>query len=186
MAKHVLSLEVPDTLNGCIFRVVDTSIYATTPVNCPLLQITPPGFIHPVNFTTPVIEPGFMANITACDLGLQTDNCGTTYQDIPDGIYIVKYSVSPSELLYVEYNHLRMTCALNRVKQLYCDLSLGACEPSTELMATLNQIRLIQQYLDAAKSYVEICHDPNKGMELYRYAVKLLDKLSCNSDCKTC
>ena len=41
MSKHVLSLEIPDTMNKCIFRVVDTSVYATgIPITCPLLQIT--------------------------------------------------------------------------------------------------------------------------------------------------
>lgn len=186
MAKHVLSLEMPDTLNGCILRVVDTSVYATSPVNCPLLQITVPGFIHPVNFGAPDIAPGFMANITACDLGLQSEQCGTTYMNLPDGIYIVKYSVSPNEVIYAEYNHLRMTCVLNRVRETYCDLSLGTCEPSSEQMTKLNQLRLIQQYLMAAKVTVEDCHDPEKGMQLYTYAVKLLDKLTCSTSCNKC
>lgn len=187
MAKHVLSLEIPDTMNKCIFRVVDTSVYATTiPVTCPLLQITPPGYIHPVNFTNPQILPGFNLNLTACDLELQVSDCGTTFYDVPDGIYIVKYSVEPKDLVYVEYNHLRTTCADNRIKEIYCSLSLGACDPPAAIKDKLNQVRLIQQYLKAAKAYVEDCHEPTKGMELYRYAVKLIDKLSCSSSCKTC
>jgi hypothetical protein len=45
----------------------------------------------------------------------------------------------------------------------------------------LNKITMIQRYLDAAKSFVEYCHEPAKGMELYNYAIKLLDKLDCKS-----
>lgn len=187
MSKHLLSLEIPDTMNGCILRVVDTSAYAAgIPVTCPLLQITNPGYIHPENFTTPQIETGFNANLTACDLGLQTSNCGTDFSNISDGIYIIKYSVEPRNLVYVEYNHLRTTCAQNRIKELYCSLELAACDPPAAKKDKLNQIRLIQQYLKASKAYVEDCHDPKRGMELYKYAVSLIDKLSCNTSCKTC
>lgn len=186
MAQHVLSLESPDTLNKCILRVVDTSVYnpQTSPV-CPLLQVTLPGFKVPVQFTDSQIQPGFNLNLTACDLDLQTTNCGSTYQSLPDGIYIIKYSVSPHDLVYVEYNHLRITCALNKIQSIYCDLDLGTCEPPTKILDQLRQIQLIQQYLNAAKAQVEFCHQPSKGMELYRYAIKLLDKITCTS-CTSC
>ena len=49
MAKHVLSLEAPDTMNLCQIRIVDTSIYnADVEIQCPLLEITLPGFERPV------------------------------------------------------------------------------------------------------------------------------------------
>jgi hypothetical protein len=186
MAKSILSLEVPDTLNKCIFRVVDTSVYdPNIPVSCPLLQITVPGF-RPVNIVPPQINPGFSLNLTACDLGIQSADCNTVFYDIPDGIYIVKYSIEPKTLVYVEYNHLRITCASNKIREIYCELSMGACEPTTTVLEKLNKIRIIQQQLAAAKAYVEDCHDPKGGMELYTYAVSQLNKLSCNTGCKTC
>ena len=176
---------MPDTLNKCILRIVDTSVYDTDiPVNCPTLQVTVPGYIHPVNFTNPEINTGFILNLTACDLDIQTTQCGTTFYDVPDGIYIIKYSVSPNELVYVEYNHLRITSALNKVKDIYCELDLGACEPPSDILKKLNQIRIIEQYLKAAKAYVEDCHDAKKGMELYAYAVKQLDKMFCGTGCR--
>jgi hypothetical protein len=187
MSKHVLSLEMPDTTNKCILRVVDTSVYAPgIPITCPLLQITLPGFNQPVNFSSPQIEPGFNANLTACDLEIQSSDCGTTFYNVPDGIYVVKYSVEPKDYVYVEYNHLRVTCALNKIKNIYCDLQLSACDPPPAVKAKLEQIRLIEQYIKAAKAYVEDCHDPKRGMDLYNYAVLLLDKMSCGTGCKTC
>ena len=186
MAQHVLSLEAPDTLNKCILRVVDTSVYnPLTPPSCILLQITLPGFNVPVQFTDTEITPGFNLNLTACDLDLQVNNCGTTYQNLPDGIYIIKYSVSPNDLVYVEYNHLRITCALNKIQAIYCNLDLAACDPPAAVKEKLNQVRLIQQYLSAAKAQVEYCHQPAKGMDLYRYALTLISKLDCTS-CSTC
>jgi len=187
MAQNVLSLEVPDTMNKCVLRVQDMSIYnPQKPAVCPLLQITLPGFKLPVQFTDVQIQLGFSLNLTACDLELQTQNCGSKYNDLPDGIYIIRYSVSPNDIVYVEYNHLRITCALNKVQAVYCDLDLAACDPAAVVKEKLNQIRLIQQYLYAAKAQVEFCHQPQKGMELYRYALKLLGKLTCNTSCSTC
>lgn len=187
MAKHILSLEIPDVMNKSVFRVIDTSVYASSiAVVNPLLQITPPGFIHPSNIEQPVIEAGFTINATACDLQLQAEGCNETLYNIQDGLYIVKYSVEPKDIVYVEYNHLRITCSLNRIKEIYCELDLGACDAPADLKQKLNQLRLIEQYLKAAKANVEICHNPKKGMELYKYAIKLLDRLSCSSSCKSC
>jgi len=182
MAQHVLSLEVPDTLNKCVLRVVDTSVYNGTP-ECPLLQITLPGFSVPAELTP---DPYFIGNYTACTLGIQTVNCGTNYVDLPDGIYIIKYSVKPHEYAYVEYNHLRITTALNIIQCILCDLDLGTCDPREDIKAKLNQITLIKRYLDAAKAKVEYCLEPANGMQLYNYAIKLLNKLACNTNCGTC
>lgn len=187
MAQHVLSLEVPDTMNKCILRVQDTSVYnpLIAPV-CPRLLITLPGFNIPVSFDDTQISPGFSLNLTACDLELQKFNCGTSYDDLPDGIYIIKYSVSPNDQVFVEYNHLRITKALNIVQCILCFLDLGICAPSVEIEEKAEQLRIVRLYLDAAKAQVEFCHHPKKGMELYRYAIKLLNKLACNTNCGTC
>lgn len=184
MAQNVLSIEAPDTMNKCILRIVDTSIYNPLQLpTCPWLQITLPGFNIPVNFDDTEISPGFMLNLTACDLDLQTAGCGTTYDDLPDGIYIIKYSVSPNDQVYVEYNHLRITKALYMIQCILCYLDLAACDPPVAVKQKLDQLTFIRRYLDAAKAKVEFCHEPTKGMELYRYAIKLLDKLACNTDC---
>lgn len=187
MAQNVLSVEAPDTMNKCILRIVDTSVYnPTLAPTCPLLQITVPGFSIPVQFTDTTISPGFMLNLTACDLDLQTIKCGSVYNSLPDGVYIIKYSVSPNDQVYVEYNHLRITCAMYMYQSILCDLDLATCAPPEEVEDKLDQLTIIRRYLDAAKAHVEFCHNPRKGMELYRYAVKLLEKLSCRSSCSTC
>jgi hypothetical protein len=182
MAQHKLSVEAPDTLNTFILRLVDTSIYdSNMAVDCPILEITLPGFTHPVQFTTPDITTGFIKNFTACDLEIQTANCATQYNDIPDGIYVIKYSVSPNDVVYVEYNHLRITKALVRYQEILCDIDVAACDPTDEIRKKLDSLALIKSYLEAAKAKVETCHEPQKGMELFSYAKKLLDKFECKS-----
>jgi hypothetical protein len=177
---HKLSLEIPTVLNICILKVFDTSVYTELlPVTCSTLQVTVPGFTTAENIP---FTPGSSPVLTACGLGLQNTNCDTELYAIPDGIYIIKYSVSPNDVLYVEYNHLRITKALNRYTSILCDLELAACEPSEKIKKKLDKLNEIKNYLDAAKAKVEYCHEPDKGMTLYNYAIKLLDKL----ECKTC
>jgi hypothetical protein len=180
MANHVLSLEVPTVMNPCILSINDTSIYADiVPVTCETLNVTVPGFSYSNQIN---VTAGFTEILTACDLQLQTVNCGETYVNLPDGIYIIKYSVSPNELVYVEYNHLRITQALVRWNKAMCNLDLAACEPTAKVQERLERLRIIRMYLDAAKAKVEFCQEPQKGMTLYNYAIKLLNKF----DCKTC
>ena len=182
MARHILSLEAPDTLNTAILRLEDTSVYTDSMnAECPLLEITLPGFNSPVALDETKIAPGFMVNLTACDLGLQTDGCGTSFSNLSDGIYIIRYSVSPNTSVYVEYNHLRVTKLLNNYQKILCELDVAGCDPSKETEEKLRELYLIRQYIDAAKAKVEVCHEPKKGMELYTYAKKRLSKFSCSS-----
>jgi hypothetical protein len=181
MANHVLSLEVPTVMNPCVMKIFDTSVYTNLlPITCPTLNITVPGF----GYSNQIDLAGgnFLETLTACDLQLQTADCGTKYNDIPDGIYIIKYSVSPNTLVYVEYNHLRITKALVKYSAALCDLDVAACDPPYKVKQKMEELRMIYMYLMAAKAKVETCHEPQKGMSLYNYAMKLLNKL----DCKNC
>lgn len=185
MANHVLSLEVPFVMNPCILKLLDTSVYlnnAILPITCPTLNITVPGFSYSNQIEgdamTDFVNYGHIT-LTACDLQLQTTDCGTQYADLPDGIYIIKYSVSPNDQVYVEYNHMRITQAMNKYYKVLCDVDANACEPPAKVKQKLEQLRLIKMYLEASKAKVEFCHEPQKGMSLYNYALKLLNKLTC-------
>jgi len=180
MANHVLSLEVPTVMNTCILNINDTSVYANNvPITCETLNVTVPGYGYSNQID---VVAGFSAILTACDLQLQTNQCGQQYAPLPDGLYIIKYSVSPNDIVYVEYNHLRITNALNRYNKALCSLDLAACDPPAKVKEKLEKLRIIRMYLDAAKAKVEFCLEAQQGMTLYNYAIKLLNKF----DCKTC
>lgn len=179
MANHVLSLEVPTVMNPCILKVFDTSVYSDLiSISCPTLNITVPGFGYSNQIE---VTPNFAETLTACDLQLQSSDCGTQYVNIPDGIYIIKYSVEPKEQVYVEYNHMRITQALNKYYNILCDIDANACDPPLKIKQKLEELRLIKMYLEAAKAKVEFCHEPQKGMSLYNYAMKLMNKLTCET-----
>ena len=183
--KHVLSLHMPNTMNDWALTIHDTSIYnENMNISCPTLQVLMPGFTSATTInedSVPPLVPGFIRHLTACTLEVQSTDCGSRYDCLPDGIYVIRYSVSPNDLVYVEYNHLRIVQAMKLYSKHLCDLKLQACEPSKQQTARLDELREIKSYLEAAKATVEDCHKPTKGMELYNYALKRLNALNCSS-----
>lgn len=180
--KHQLSLELPDTNNVKVLRAFDTSLYADTfDTSCGLLQITSPGFNLPVNID---VLPHFNLVLNACTLGLQRTGCGETSSALPDGIYVIRYSVAPNDKVFVEYNHLRVTQTMNKYATELAKLEMAACEPAAEVKEKLEELQLIKSFIDAAKVKVEFAHNPQQGMELLIYAQKRLNKMS--SYCQNC
>jgi len=183
MAHHVLSLEIPDVLNRCVLRIADTGLYdSLLPVTCFTLEVTCPGFTDPSVLTT--LAPNYTVNLTACDLGIQTTNCDNYNNDLQDGVYIVRQSLSPNDVVYVEYNHLRISIALNKYQNVLCNIQSSInCDPSVETKDKLRQAQYIRTLLDAAKAEVEYCHHPKAGVSTYLYALDLLNKLGASCNC---
>lgn len=183
MAKHQLALDIPDTLNETSLKVWDSSIYSPdVPMECPKLEITLPGFQLPSVVTN--LTPGFTANLNACELGIQVYNCFVQFNPLPDGVYVIRYSLSPNDQIYVEYNHLRITCALNQINKILCCLELKDCEPIEPVKSQIRELQELWMMLKGAKANVEYCHSPKKGMAIYNYVVGRLEKLACACGCK--
>ena len=175
--NHVLSLEVLDTLNPGILKITDTSHYEEMlDVTCSRLEILLPGFTIPV---VKDVEPMFNLVLNACDLEVQKSDCGTKFCNLPDGIYSIRYSVSPNEIVKVEYNYLKVSMLMNRYKKALCCIDLNAYEPSKEIKEKLKLLHEVRMYIEAAKAKAENCHEPEKSMELYNYANKILSKFDC-------
>jgi len=182
MYAHKLGIEVIETSNEKVFRLVDTSIYnSLLGVTCPQLLITSPGYQYSANIDEDSLTAPFNLILTACDLEVQTRKCDSEHHEIPDGVYAIQYSVAPNEYTAVTINHLRLTKTYQRIRQIYCELDLGACMVDKDKEKKLLELRLIQDYLQAAKAKVEICNELSKGMTIYKYALKLLDKIDCKS-----
>lgn len=181
--KHELSLEVPDTNNCTVFRIFDTSIYdAHVPITCGTLEITSPGYNQPVSIE---VLPHFNLVLNGCTLGIQTNGCGHNSERLPDGIYTIKYSVSPNDKVFVQYHYLRTCMTNNKYFNQLCKLELAACEPQVEVKEDLAELRLIKSFIDAAKAKIEQCDDLQEGMDLFIYAQKRLHKFE-NNGCSNC
>jgi hypothetical protein len=184
MNSHQLSVSVLNLANTCVLYLVDTSIYAENiPVDCPTLQIQAPGF---TDIVTIEVQPGFNNYWTACDLELQLTNCENLASDLPDGIYVIRYSVSPNETMYVEYNHLRIAKLLKMIHNLLCCLDVPDCEPQGEIAKKIKEISELRVMLMAAVANAEYCHKPTKAMAIYNYVMKEVKKLSCSCGCEQC
>jgi hypothetical protein len=175
MEQHRLGLHIPDILNQCVIKIEDVSDYSDLmTIDCELLQITPPGFTFAVHFRD--ITEGFTKIINAEDLEL-----GIAGDTLPDGVYVIRYSVSPNDKVYVEYNYLRTSVFLDKYHAILCNLELASCEPEREMKEKFKELRDIKMMLDAAKAKVEVCHYITEGMDLYNYALKLLNKFECKN-----
>ena len=177
--RHVLSLEAPDTANAKIFRLVDTSSYSgVLKVDCERLEILVPGYNTPVTIE---VTKGFNLSLTSIDLTLSSNEL----LDLPDGLYIVRYSVSPNDKVYVEYNILRVTGTMNCYMNQLCRLRIGACEPPPDVKEKWKDLAEIRNYIEAAKIKTEWCGDGDAGIALLTYADKLLAKYAENH-CTNC
>lgn len=179
ITRHILSLEAPESTNSHIFRLVDTSAYSSPlEVKCPRLEILIPGHVTPVVLDA---TPGFMLALNSVDLGL-TDS---ELAPLPDGVYVVRYSVSPNEKVWIEYNILRTTTTINKYMDQLCRLRMGACEPEQEVLDKWKDLEMIHRFIRAAKIKVEWCGGSKEGMRMLTYAGKLLDRYLTNN-CLTC
>jgi hypothetical protein len=177
-AKHILSLEVLPSSNPELLLINDTSQYAEDiAIDCPEVLIKVPGFTAAKLIK---VEPNFNMIISACMLGIQTANCSSERSTLADGIYIIRYSVSPNSKTYVEYNHLRVTDILDEYYKKLCSLDSQPCEPTSEIKKTYAEMSYIKTLIDAAKAKVEYCQSPNEGMELYKFAKRKLSKITCD------
>tara|TARA_R100001510_G_scaffold48188_1_gene45823 strand:+ start:1618 stop:2163 length:546 start_codon:yes stop_codon:yes gene_type:complete len=176
-AKHILSLEVLHTSNPEVFSIKDTSTYAKNlKIDCPELLITVPGFNQPALIKA---SRGFDLTVTACALNVQTTGCNSNRAIIPDGLYIIRYQVSPHDKAYVEYNHLRITNIMKQYYDKLCELDITPCVPTSERKKLLDELSDIRVYIDAAVAKVEYCASPQAGLELYNFAKRKLDKITC-------
>ena len=179
-----LGLQVIETGDPKTLRIVDTSVYSEgIDVSCEQLHITPPGFTYPAGFE---VDKGFNSLFNSHNLGLTNPNNDIT--NLPEGVYILRYSINPNERLWVEYYYLRNTAQVLRYNKLLCALSLQPCDTiDKDLEMNLKAVYTAKIYIDAAKAMVEYCNAPKKGIELYEYADKLLKKLESKLvNCKNC
>lgn len=191
LSRHQLSLDILNTTNESAFVIWDTSLYSDIlSLDCPVLEITSPGFVYPVYITTvdgddigngvtttPLSFPGACLVLNACTLGVITTGCDADAPPLADGLYHIRYSVSPNDKVYVEYDHLRLTRFYNRLDSARCRTNLACCEPTSSQKAFLREIALIEQIAKAAKNYVEQCGRKDDGLCLYQFACKKLRDL---------
>ena len=130
--KHTLALDIPETACENIIRIWDASVYgAGLAVDCPRLDIYLPGFALPIYYIPDALaippktlNPGFVKNFSTADLGITANDQPAGI--FPDGLYTIKYSVSPNETVFVECYHVKFDDATANAE--YCNSPKQAVE----------------------------------------------------------
>lgn len=173
MARHILGVDVIPTNNDQILHLFDTSAYAgQLEITCPRLEIYVPGFKTP-RLLEPIAYFNLAINAITLDL-VSPDS--SLLPALPDGIYHIKYSISPNDLVDVEFDYLRTTIFEKELFRLRCALDIDQCTPSSETGSKLKLIQEMDEYLKAAVAAVEHCDDVEQGLTLFIYAKKLYER----------
>lgn len=175
MATLKLDILVVPTYNVNTLSILDASVYPEDfVVTNPTIEITPPGF------NTAVID----FDINTFNI-FTTSNLGITAEDViqplPDGIYSLKYSVSPAYENYVEKTIMRVDKLQEKFDQAFMKLDMMECDSARRKQSKvdLNTIYFfIQGAIAAANNCALIDAD-----KLYKKAENLLiifNRNNCN------
>jgi hypothetical protein len=179
--KHTLFLDIPHTNNPFVIKIMDSSVYGTDlQVDCARLDIYFPGFEIPKYIEN--LSKNFILNVNAVDLKLQLVDDEYPLR-LPDGLYTIRYSVSPNESVYVDYYHLRTTEMMNEYYKVLASITLSDIDENKDIK--LDELRNIKLYIEGAKAQAEVTHASKLSIEMLAYADKKLKKFRSTYRC-TC
>ncbi len=130
-----LDILVIPTYNTYTLGIADASTYDTDPpvVTAPTIEITIPGF------STPVFLP-FMVNdfniFNSTSLGLS--GVGDPLIPLPDGIYYLRYTVTPAYENYVEKNIMRTELIQEKFDSAFMKLDMMECDLAIKTQSKVN------------------------------------------------
>jgi hypothetical protein len=177
MADLKLDILVIPTYSTFSLGVMDASTYPTDPpnVSSPSIKITVPGFGNTIlPFDVNAFNLYTTANLGITEVGSE--------QPLPDGIYRLRYSVSPANVNYVEKTIMRTEKIQEKFNRAFLQLDLMECDGAikTQSSVTLNSINFfIQGSIAAGNNCAE--YEANK---LYTQADNMLNNfLKSNCGC---
>lgn len=167
-----LDIAIVEAHNPAILAIADVSTYTSGKnIDSPFVEITPPGFDKiGLSFVPRSVN---IFNTTTLKLTGPDNKPGT----LPDGIYKIRYSIRPAYENYTEKSILRLTSLKERFDLAFLQSDPSCCSSHQEEKVR-RKLDTIAFYIQYAISAAAICND-KLAMDLYRKAVKLLDKFNC-------
>ena len=164
-----LDIVVLPTYSTLTLGIADASIYPTDPpnVSSPTIEITIPGFAKIVLPFT----PNSFTVYTSSTLGLT--QVGTPDLPLPDGVYFLRYSVSPAYENFVEKSIMRVERLQEKFDEAFMKLDMMECDRAikTQAKVDLNTIYFFIQGAIAAANNCAI----DEANKLYIQANRMLD-----------
>lgn len=159
--RHEIDFDIFTRGNPKHLMIVDGSRYFERPSNL-LIEVKFP------NFKKYYTAPGTANSVTMLTtkfLGYCDD-----VVDFPDGLYEIRMSVAPNELVYYKENYLKADKLKSRMNELLQEECLD--------IKSVNYLYDIDKFLTAAEAVANT--HPDKAVEYYREALKKLEKYECN------
>jgi hypothetical protein len=152
LKNMTLDFLVINTFSTRTLGIADISTYDTNPpvVVAPTMEITIPGYTVPVSIPFIPLDFNVYNSIT---LGL--NNFAGGAQPLPDGVYFLKYSVSPAYINYKEKNIMRTERIQEKFDNAFMKLDMMECDLAIKKQSkvTLNSIYyMIQGSIAAANN----------------------------------
>jgi len=169
MATLKLDIFVLQTYNVTTLAIVDASVYPTDPPNVvtPSIKITPPGF-NSVEIPF-IVEDYNLFN--SFKLGISPE--GVDYP-LPDGVYQMRYSVSPSLTTYVDKSFMRIDAIQEKYDTAFMRLDLMECDQKIKEQAKV-ELSTIYFLIQGSISAANNCAI-TESEKLYVKASSLLDR----------
>jgi len=173
MADLKLDILVVPTYNTLTLGIADASTYPSTP-SAPTIEITVPGFGI---VTLPFVPNDFnLFNSTILGITGPTDDL----LPIPDGVYYLKYSITPAYINYVDRTIIRVEQLQEKFDAAFMKLDMMECDLAikTQSKVELNSIYFFIQGAIAAANNCAV----DQANKLYNQANKMLNNF-IKSDC---
>jgi hypothetical protein len=162
-----LDILVIPTFNVMTLGIADASVYPTSPpVVAPTIEITVPGF---ATVSLPFNTNDFTV-YTSSTLGI-TD-VGDTDLPLPDGVYLLKYSVTPAYINFVEKSIIRIDQLQERFDAAFMKLDMMECDRAIKTQAKVD-LTSIYFFIQGAIAAANNCAI-DESNKLYCQANKML------------
>jgi hypothetical protein len=171
MADLKLDILVIPTYNNLTLGVADVSTYPVTPaISSPTIEITVPTF----GKVTLPFNPNDFNIFNSLSLGITS--LGDPLLPLPDGVYYLKYTVTPAYINFVEKSIIRVDQLQEKFDSAFMKLDMMECDRAikTQQKVELNSIYFFIQGAIAAANNCAV-EEANK---LYTQAKNMLNNFT--------
>ena len=174
MADLKLEILVVPTYNTLTLGIADASTYPVTPaVQSPTIEITVPGF--------GVVSLPFNINdfniFNSASLGLTP--VGEPLLPLPDGVYYLRYSVTPAYVNYVERTIIRVEKLQEKFDNAFMKLDMMECDLAIRRQQKVN-LNSIYYFIQGSIAAANTCAVDTSN-KLYTQADNMLNNFIKNN-----
>lgn len=173
MTEPILDLLLIDTHNSTSMGISDFSQYPSNfNIVSPSLEITAPGFA-PVNIS---FEPNSINIYTSQNMGITCS--GEQNVELPDGLYNVKYTISPAYKYFVERSFIRVDKLQEKFDTAFMKLDILQCDGPLRKQRE-EELSTINFYIQGSIAAANKCAG-DLSIKLYKKADKMLNYFITN------